>query len=218
MSQTERKFIYLTVFVAGMTALAVEISASRLIGNVYGNSNLVWASIIGLILIFLAVGYFLGGNLADRYPSYQLMYQLFAWGGFTTGLIPLLSQPILRLAANAFDELNIGILLGSFSVVLVLFSVPVTLLGMISPFAIRLMVEDRQSSGKTAGRLYALSTLGSFIGAFLPVLVSIPLIGTYRTFYLFRQGQGILSYQVLMTLISSDQVFSQVFRQLFQTI
>ncbi|MCS6908417.1 MAG: fused MFS/spermidine synthase [Anaerolineales bacterium] len=183
MNIAERKFVYLAVFIAGMTALAVEISASRLIGSVYGNSNLVWASIIGLILIFLAVGYWLGGSLADRHPSPIWMYQLLGWGGFSTGLIPLVSQPILRYAAQAFDELNLGVLFGSFSVVLVLFSVPVTLLGMISPFAIRLLVEDRQSSGKTAGKLYALSTLGSFLGAFLPVLITIPLIGTYRTFY-----------------------------------
>ncbi|GAB4474320.1 MAG: fused MFS/spermidine synthase [Anaerolineales bacterium] len=185
MSSFERKFVYFIVFITGMTALAVEMSASRLIGNIYGSSNLVWASIIGLILIFLATGYFLGGTLADRYPFVQFMYQLLGWGGFTTGLIPLVSQPILRLAAQAFDELNIGILLGSFSVVLILFSIPVTLLGMISPFAIRLLVEERDSSGRTSGRLYAVSTLGSFMGAFLPVLVSIPLIGTYRTFYSF---------------------------------
>ncbi|PWH16164.1 MAG: spermine synthase [Anaerolineae bacterium] len=185
MSPPERKFIYIVVFISGMTALAVEMSASRLIGNVYGNSNLVWASIIGLILIFLAAGYFIGGNLADRYPAANFLYLLLGLGGFTTGLIPLLSQPILRLASQAFDELNLGILFGSFSVVLILFSIPVTLLGMISPFAIRLLVEDRQSSGKTAGRLYAISTLGSFLGAFVPVLISIPLIGTYRTFYAF---------------------------------
>ncbi len=184
MSLAERKYVYFVVFITGMTALAVEMSASRLIGNVYGNSNLVWASIIGLILIFLAAGYFVGGNFADRFPSLTFMYQLLGWGGFTTGLIPLVSQPILHLASQAFDELNIGILFGSFSVVLILFSIPVTLLGTISPFAIRLLVEDRTSSGKTAGRLYALSTLGSFLGAFLPVLVLIPLIGTYRTFYL----------------------------------
>lgn len=185
MNLSERRFIYGVVFVSGMTALAVEMSASRLIGNVYGNSNLVWASIIGLILIFLAAGYFIGGNLADRYPTVTFLYQLLGWAGFTTGLIPLVSQPILRLASQAFDELNLGILFGSFSVVLILFSIPVTLLGMISPFAIRLLVLDRQSSGKTAGRLYALSTLGSFLGAFIPVLISIPIIGTYRTFYAF---------------------------------
>ncbi len=185
MSLSERKLIYVVVFISGMTALAVEMSASRLIGNVYGNSNLVWASIIGLILIFLAAGYFIGGKLADRYPTVTFLYQLLGWGGFTTGLIPLVSQPILHIASQAFDELNLGILFGSFSVVLILFTIPVTLLGMISPFAIRLLVMDRQSSGQTAGRLYALSTLGSFLGAFIPVLISIPIIGTYRTFYAF---------------------------------
>ncbi|MGB9669102.1 MAG: spermine synthase, partial [Anaerolineales bacterium] len=83
-----------------MTALAVELSASRLVGTIYGNSNLVWASIIGLILVFLAVGYYLGGRLADRKPNPIWMFQLMVWGGVTTGLIPLIAKPIMRFASD----------------------------------------------------------------------------------------------------------------------
>jgi spermidine synthase len=180
-----KRFIYVTVFVTGMTTLAAEFTASRLIGNVFGTSNLVWASIIGLILIYLTLGYFLGGRLADSRPQAATMYRTLAWGAFSLGMVPYISTPILRLAARAFEGLDVAVLLGSFAAVLVLFIVPITLLGMISPFAIRLSLDTQESSGRTAGTIYGISTLGSFIGTFMPVLVTIPTIGTRNTFLVF---------------------------------
>src|SRR5512143_2603059 len=178
-------YLYFTVFCAGMTSLAIEFAASRLLGNTFGTSNLVWASIIGLILIYLTVGYFIGGRWADRSPNLQTMYTVLAWGGFTAGLVPFISHPVLRIAAEAFDQLQVGILFGSFTAVLVLFIIPVTLLGMISPFAIRLAIVDSRQAGRISGQIYAISTLGSFLGTFLPVLVLIPLVGTTYTFLIF---------------------------------
>ncbi len=179
------RYLYFAVFTAGMTTLALELSASRLIGSVFGTSNLVWASIIGLILIYLTAGYFIGGRWADRSPYPKTMYTALAWGAFTAGLVPLAARPLLRYAADAFDLLDVGILFGSFAVVLVLFSLPVTLLGTISPFAIRLAMVDSRRAGQISGRIYAISTLGSFVGTFLPVLVVIPLLGTTKTFLAF---------------------------------
>ena len=180
-----KNYLYFTVFASGMTTLALELSASRLLGSAFGTSNLVWASIIGLILIYLTAGYFLGGRWADRSPHFKTMFSILAWGAFTSGLVPFLSRPVLCLASDAFDQLQVGILFGSFSAVLVLFLVPVTLLGMISPFAIRLAVRDAREAGRISGQIYAISTLGSFIGTFLPVLLTIPLIGSTYTFLLF---------------------------------
>ena len=136
------KFLYFTVFSSGMTTLAIELAASRLLGSVFGTSNLVWASIIGLILIYLTLGYFVGGRWADRSPYPSTFFSILAWGAFTAGVIPFISRPVLQAAANAFDNLEVGILFGSFSAVLILFIVPVTLLGTISPFAIRLALRD----------------------------------------------------------------------------
>jgi predicted membrane-bound spermidine synthase len=180
-----KRYIYFTVFISGMTTLAAELSASRLIGNVFGTSNLVWASIIGLILIYLTLGYFLGGRWADRWPEAPRMYRVLAWGAFTLGVVPYVANPVLRLAARSFEGLDVAVLLGSFVAVLILFSVPVTLLGTISPFAIRLSVDDPRTAGVTSGTIYGISTLGSFIGTFIPVLVTIPTIGTRDTFLLF---------------------------------
>ena len=188
-----KKLLYVAVFFAGMTTLAVEFTASRLLGNYFGTSNLVWASIIGLILIYLTLGYFIGGVWADRSPEFRTFFRILLWAGFSIGLIPLISRPILRFAAQAFDQFQFGVLIGSFVVVMILFSIPVTLLGTTSPFAIRLGIKDTSEAGGLSGRIYATSTLGSFIGAFLPVLVLIPTIGTYRTFLVFSLLLVILS-------------------------
>jgi spermidine synthase len=180
-----KRYLLFTVFVSGMTTLAAELAAGRLIGNVFGTSNLVWASIIGLILIYLTLGYFLGGKWADNNPTPGAMYRILAWGAFTIGLVPYIAGPVLTLAATAFEALSVGIMAGSFIAVLILFSVPITLLGAISPFAIRLSVDDTSKSGQVSGQIYAISTLGSFIGTFIPTLITIPTIGTKLTFFVF---------------------------------
>jgi predicted membrane-bound spermidine synthase len=180
-----RRYLLFTVFISGMTTLAAELAASRLIGNVFGTSNIVWTSIIGLILIYLTFGYFLGGKWADANPTPAALYRVLAWGAFTLGLVPYIAGPVLRYAASAFEFLQVGILGASFLAVLILFSVPITLLGTVSPFAIRLSVDDPSRAGQISGQIYAISTLGSFIGTFLPTLVTIPAIGTKNTFLVF---------------------------------
>ncbi|MEL6270759.1 MAG: fused MFS/spermidine synthase, partial [Chloroflexota bacterium] len=178
-------FLYVAVFFSGMTTLAVELSASRLLGNVFGTSNLVWANVIGLMLLYLTIGYFLGGWIADRSPHPATLYQLIVWGAFLCALIPLVSNRVLFAASRAVVEINAGVVVGAFISVIALFAVPITLLGTVSPFAIRLAVTDVSSAGKISGRIYAISTLGSILGTFLPVLVFIPLLGTTQTFLVF---------------------------------
>jgi spermidine synthase len=195
------RYLYFAVFISGMTSLAVEMLATRLLGPDFGTSNLVWASVIGLILIYLTVGYFLGGYWADRSPCYRTLYTILAWAAFTVGLTPLIARPVLWLASDAFDELQVGILAGSFTSVLVLFFVPVTLMGTASPFAIRLAVSDPRRVGQVSGRIYAISTLGSFIGTFLPVLLLVPMIGTTYTFMVFA---GLLNLVALIGLWQSS--------------
>lgn len=177
-----RRYLFMGVFFAGFTSLAVELSASRLLGNYFGSSNVVWAVIIGLILIYLSIGYSIGGRWADRSPKIITFFSILCWAGFLVGLIPFGSRPILRMASKAFDQLQIGLMAGAFAAVLILFSGPVVLLGTASPFAIRLAIGDTADSGKIAGQIYTVSTLGSFLGTFLPVLLLIPAVGTYKTF------------------------------------
>src|SRR5829696_212486 len=157
---TSRFYMALAVFTAGMTTLAVELAAARLLGNVFGTSNLVWANIIGLILLYLTAGYFIGGRWADRSPHPRTFFTLLTWAAFTAGLVPLVARPVLRFAAQAVSNFDAAVMGGSFFAVLVLFSVPITLLGCVSPFAIRLTLTDSRHAGQVAGQLYAISTLG----------------------------------------------------------
>jgi predicted membrane-bound spermidine synthase len=177
-------FLYVTAFAGGLVSLSVELAASSLLRPHFGTANLVWATIIGLILLYLTAGYFLGGQWADRSPHPATLYQIAAWAGFTVGLVPFAAHPVLSLAAPGFTDFRIALLGGSFVTVLLLFSIPVTLLGCISPFVIRLAVRNVRSSGQIAGRVYAISTAGSFLGAFLPDLLLVPTIGTRNTFVL----------------------------------
>lgn len=190
-------FLRLVVFTSGMTTLAVELSASRLLGTVFGTSNLVWANVIGLMLLYLTVGYFLGGRWADRSPYAATLYRILLWASFLCAIVPLVSRPILQVAAGAFAGIEAALALGSFAAVLVLFSVPITLLGTTSPFAIRLAVQDVQSAGRISGQMYAISTVGSILGTFLPTLLLIPELGTTRTFLLFS---GVLFFVAFVGL------------------
>ncbi|MDX1521495.1 MAG: fused MFS/spermidine synthase [Anaerolineae bacterium] len=181
----QQRYLLLTVFVSGMTTLGVELSASRLMDPFFGNSLVIWATIIGLMLLYLTAGYFIGGRWADRDPRHSTLFQITAWGAFLVGLVPFIAAPVLRWSAAGFSSYNVGVLAGSFIGVLVLFSIPITLLGTVSPFAIRLALKDIEHGGTTAGSIYALSTLGSLLGTFLPALLLIPTLGTRLTFFTF---------------------------------
>jgi spermidine synthase len=188
-----RRLLLPLVFVSGMVSLGVEFGASRLLAPYFGASLYVWGVLIGLELIYLSIGYVIGGRLADRRPDAGLLFQLTAWAGLWIGLIPLVSYPILLESQQGFASLSIGLVLGTLLAVVLLFAVPVILLGCVSPFAIRLLLRDVATGGNTAGAVYALSTGGSILGTFLPVFWLIPTFGTRPTLIMFSVALLVLS-------------------------
>ncbi|PWH14037.1 MAG: spermine synthase [Anaerolineae bacterium] len=213
-----RRFLYLTVFFSGMTTLAAEFGASRLLQTIYGSSNLVWASVIGLILVYFAAGYQLGGRWADRSPHAQTLFTILALGAFALGVVPFIAQPVLRGAALAFDSLQLDAAFGAFAATLILFSLPITLLAVTSPFVIRLLVDDPNRAGNVAGDVYALSTLGSVIGAFLPTLVLFPLIGVTLSFLLFSSLMLLIAFIGLWRASGIKAVLPFLLMPLFLTV
>jgi predicted membrane-bound spermidine synthase len=180
-ASVSRRRLGVVVFTAGAGTLATEIAASRLLAPYFGSSTVVWANIIGLILVYLSVGYWIGGKVADRRPEPRLLGWIVLVAALVIAVLPFVARPVLDLTVQGLDTISVGAVVGSFFAALLLFAVPVTLLGAVSPFAVRLALDDVSEAGAVAGRLYALSTMGSIVGTFVSALVAIPLIGTQRT-------------------------------------
>lgn len=168
-----------------MSTLAIEFTTSRMLQTVYGTSNLVWANVIGLVLLFLTLGYFIGGRLADKRPYPTIFYSLVTAAGFASVFFLLLTSVLLKSAAEAMASINVGVIASSLVGVVLALAVPITLLGCISPFAIRLAVDNVGEAGRISGRIYAISTWGSLLGTYLPVLLVIPTAGSRLTAVIF---------------------------------
>lgn len=175
--------------------MSTEMGATRLLAPYFGTSLLIWAQLIGLVLLYLTVGYVLGGRLADRHPDALSLYKLTAWAGFLIVLVPILTRPLLLWSVAAFDQLSVSIFFVSLFSIIALFAPPLVLLGCVSPWAIRLNVRSVESAGGAAGSLYALSTMGSLVGTFGSVLVLQPTIGTRASIWVF--GIGLLALSLL---------------------
>ncbi len=169
------------VFFAGIGTMTTEMCASRLLAPYFGSSTMIWANIIGLILVALTLGYVLGGKLADRHPSPRVLGIVVLAGAILTAVVPFAARPFLNVTINGIDSVSTGAVVGSFFACVVLFVPSVLLLGMVTPFAIRIGIRQMDKAGSTAGRIFALSTAGSLLGTFMPPLVTIPLFGTQRT-------------------------------------
>jgi spermidine synthase len=175
----------LLVFVVGTGSLGAEIAAVRLLAPYFGASTVVWANTIGVVLVALSLGYWLGGRWADRNPSMRGLCRVTLAAAVLLALVPFAADPLLGVAVDALDKISAGAFIGSLVAVLVLVAVPVLLLGAVSPWALRLAVGRVEEAGQVAGRLYALSTAGSLFGTLVSALLLIPLVGTRRTFLVF---------------------------------
>ncbi len=183
----KKTVVYLTSFFCGMSVMAVELSASRLLAPYFGTSSIIWTIIIGLIMISLSIGNVLGGRLADKYRSLDRLYAIIWISSLWIALIPFTGKYVITLSVLALMWLLPKGLLTAGSAIscLVIFSVPMVMLGMASPWLVRIGLDDMDSSGRTTGRIYAVNTIGSIIGTFVPTFVTIPVIGTGKTFLTF---------------------------------
>ena len=189
----DRRFLYLLVFVVGTASLGAEIAAARLMAPFFGASTIVWANTIGVVLVALSVGYWLGGRLADRRPELRSLCLVVLAAGILLAVVPLIARPFFDLSVDALDDVEAGAFVGSLAAVLFLIAIPVVLLGTCAPWALRLAVDDVEHAGRTSGRLYAISTVGSLTGTMLAALVLIPFAGTQRTFLAFAFALGLVA-------------------------
>lgn len=172
-----------TACVGGAAVMAIEMAASRLLAPAFGTSLLVWANLIGIILIALTLGYSLAGRLADRHPAGRGLYGALLGAGLWSALLPLAGRGVLDLLSRGILGTPISVILASFAGVLVVIAPAVFLLGFVTPFAIRLGASDVEHTGRIAGSLGAWSTLGSIAGTFVPAFVTIPFFGVRATLF-----------------------------------
>ncbi len=182
--------------------MAAEMCGSRLLAPYFGDSLIIWASLVGLVLTYLTIGYALGGRWADRSPRRVTLYQITFWASINLGLVPLLARPILLLAARGFARYSVPLIVGPLFSVLLLFAIPIILLGCVAPFAVRLQLRQVRRAGRTTGNLYAISNVGSILGTFAPVLL-IPNIGTRNTILLFTTILALISLWGLFGILKS---------------
>jgi spermidine synthase len=170
-----KKFLLdISVFLCGAIVMVYELVGSRVLAPYIGNSIYVWTSLIGIILGSLSLGYYLGGKLADRVANYKHYSLIIFISAICIGFTLIIKEPLLSLIKISFFGVESTSLLLS----LLLFAPASILLGIISPYAVKLRIQDLQTSGKVVGNLYAISTLGSIVGTFLAGYFLIPLLGT----------------------------------------
>lgn len=195
-------YLYLTEFFAGMSVMAVELGASRLLAPYFSSSQIVWTIIIGTIMIAMALGNIWGGRSADKNPDPDKLYMRIVIAAIWIAAIPVLGKYIIIgiSAALVFTISNNFLIWAAFLACMVIFVFPLFLLGTVTPSLVKYTVDSLDDSGKTVGSLNAFNTIGSIIGTFVPTFVTIPAVGTSITFLIFA---GILLLLALLYFIST---------------
>ncbi len=195
-------YLYMTEFFAGMSVMAVELGASRLLAPYFSSSQIVWTIIIGTIMIAMALGNIYGGRTADKNPNPDKLYGRILIASIWIAAIPVVGKYIiLGISGLLVFTINNNLLIwAAFSTCMVLFVFPLFLLGTVTPSLAKYTVDSLEDNGRTVGNLGAFNTIGSIIGTFLPTFVTIPAVGTSVTFLIFS---GILLLLGLIYFIST---------------
>ncbi len=183
----KRWVFYLTGFLSGLSVMAIELGASRLMAPYFSSSQIVWTIIIGTIMIAMAIGNVIGGKMADKNQSPdKLFIWLFAAATWTM-LIPLLGKFIISGVAVGLAMIvkSNYLIWAAFISCILVFVFPLLVLGMVTPNLVKFSVQSLDENGKTVGIIEACNTIGSIIGTFIPTFVSIPWMGTALTFVVF---------------------------------
>ena len=173
--------IYLTGFVLGFVLMGFEMLSSRFLNPYFGSGIFTWAAIISVTLFALMVGYFLGGRLVDRLPSAAVLGVLVILAAISMAVIPPLLEPMILLVFDVFGDGPAGVTSAAFFMLIV----PLTLIACYSPFAVRLLLENTESSGQQTGAVYGINTFGNILGTLVTTFWFIPTVGSTLITYCF---------------------------------
>jgi len=192
----------IAVFLCGAIVMIYEIVGSRVVAPYFGTSLYVWTSLIGVILASLSAGYWLGGRIADKQPSFKALSMIILGAAFFIILSTLLKGFVLDAAYAIFS----GMIMRTLIATIVLFAPASILLGMVSPYAVRLKIKNVSHSGKVVGNLYAISTVGSIFGTFLAGFLLIPLSGTTNILYIITGVLVLIAISLHFTFRNGNMV------------
>ena len=203
-----RAFLYATEFFSGMSIMAVELGASRLLAPYFSSSQIVWTIIIGTIMIALALGNVWGGRRADLDKNPEKLYRRLIFAAIWIGAIPVLGKYIiLAVAGVLIIEIDTNLLIwAAFLSCMAIFVVPLFILGTVTPSLVKYATDNLENNGKIVGNLNAFNTIGSIIGTFLPTFVTIPAVGTAITFLIFS-GILLLIGVIFFVSVGTKRIF-----------
>ena len=190
----------IVVFVCGAVVMIYEIIGSRILAPYVGTSVYVWTSLIGVILGSLSAGYWLGGKMADRQPNSRQLAAIL----FVASVLVTLTMLIQEFVLFGLATLGIRLELKAVIAALILFAPASVLFGCVTPYAVRLKMIAVEDAGKTVGRLYALSTVGSICGTFLAGFFLLPFVGSVRALYLIITALFLLSLLLAVFKLRSE--------------
>ena len=190
------------MFVCGALVMIFEIIGSRIVSPFIGTSTYVWTSLIGVILGALSLGYWLGGRIADRRPDPTVLASVIVLAGAVIGFTVLIKDVFLSAVASVQTGLELKAVIAS----IVLFGPASVCLGIVTPFTVRLKMTSLDTTGRTVGRLYALSTIGSIIGTFAAGFFLIPFVGSVRTLYLIAGSLLVLAVLIAPLGLTSKNI------------
>ncbi|MCR5541932.1 MAG: fused MFS/spermidine synthase [Ruminococcus sp.] len=202
-------YLYLTEFFAGMSVMAVELGASRLLAPYFSSSQIVWTIIIGTIMIAMALGNYFGGESADKDPDPDKLYKRILFSAVWIAAIPFVGKlVIIGISALLVVTVNTNFLIwAAFLACMVIFVYPLFLLGTVTPSLVKYTTDSLDDNGKTVGTLGAFNTVGSIIGTFAPTFITIPTVGTAVTFLIFS---GILLMLGLVYFFSCKRGYIRI--------
>lgn len=170
----------IVTFLVNAVYMILELVASRILSPYFGSSNVVWTSVIGIILLSSSVGNYIGGIIADKDNSKKNVKIILGLAGIFILAILCLHQPLLNSISNIINDIKIGAILST----IILFFVPSMIIGFLSPIIIKLSLESLDSAGKVSGRIYAIGTLGGIVGTFLGGFYLLPNLGSKSTLFI----------------------------------
>ena len=180
------------IFIVEAICMILELCASRVLSPYFGNSNIVWTSVIGIILLSSSIGNYIGGKIADKEGLRNHLKTILVFAALFVFLIPISQKGILEILSKTFSDIKLGAIIGT----LLMFFMPSLFLGCINPIIIKLNLKDINTAGEITGKVYAVATIGGIVGTFLGGFFLVPNYGSVQILFVLSIMLFVLAFLI----------------------